>query len=113
MQDLGGGRYLGGVEVHVIILLVSGQILMFMVSGRSYHHHPVAVFLTAGVEAHHHAVLLEDLSRQDYKGRKFKLKATFTHTKASRALRAPSKGTLLPSPGGEPSSLQRAQTGSS
>lgn len=56
-----GRTYLGGVEVHFIILLVSCQILVFVVDGRSYQHHPVAVFFTAGVKTHHHTILLENL----------------------------------------------------
>lgn len=53
--------YLGGVEVQVIVLLVSSQILVLVVGGRSYQHHPVAVVFTAGVKTHHHAIPLEDL----------------------------------------------------
>lgn len=53
--------YLGGVEVYVIVLLVSCQILVFVINSRSDKHHPVAVFFTAAVEAHHHTVPLEDL----------------------------------------------------
>lgn len=60
-QVSGGGRYLGGVEVHFVILLVSRQILVLVVAGRSHQHHPVAVLLTAGVKTHHYTVLLEDL----------------------------------------------------
>lgn len=56
-------RYLGGVEVHITVLLVSRQILVLVVGRGSHQHHPVAVFLAAGVKAHNHGVLLEDLHR--------------------------------------------------
>lgn len=57
-----GHTYLRGVEVQVIVLLISRQILVLVVGGGSYQHHPVAVFFTAGVETHHHTIPLEDLS---------------------------------------------------
>lgn len=59
-----GHSYLGGVEVDVVVLLVSRQILVFVVRGGPHQHHPVAVFFAAGVEAHHHAVPLEDLVQE-------------------------------------------------
>lgn len=53
--------YLGGVEIQVILLLIGCQILVLVVGGRSYQHHPVAVLLTARVKTHDHAIPLEDL----------------------------------------------------
>lgn len=53
--------YLGGVKVHIIILLIRGQILMAVVRGSPDQHHPVAVLLTAGVKTHHCAIFLKDL----------------------------------------------------
>lgn len=56
-----GHTHLRGVEVQVIVLLISRQILVLVVGGGSYQHHPVAVFFAAGVETHHHTIPLEDL----------------------------------------------------
>lgn len=55
-------RYLGGVEVNVIVLLISRQILVCVISGRSHQHHPVTVLLAAAVETHHSPIPLEDLA---------------------------------------------------
>lgn len=53
--------YLGGVEVQVLIQLVSRQVLVLMVGSRSHQHHPVAVIFAAGVYTRHNPIPLEDL----------------------------------------------------
>lgn len=60
-QGVVRGQYLGGVKVQVIILLVGSKILVLVIGGGSYEHHPVAIIFTAGVKTHHLAVPLEDL----------------------------------------------------
>lgn len=98
-----GCTYLGGVEVQVIILLVSSQILVTVVGSRSHQHHPVAVVLAAGIKTHHHAIPLEDLPIKELKEAKIiVVTITFTNLEQNRASRiqgaAPSEGILLHSP---------------
>lgn len=100
-----GCRYLGSVEVQVIVLLVSSQILVTVIGCRSHQHHPVAVVLAAGIKTHHHAIPLEDLPIKGLKEAKKTPKVvtvTFTNSEQNRASRihrvAPSEGILLHSP---------------
>ena len=70
LRTLGGGAcYLGGVEVHVIVLLVGAQVLVGMVTGRPHQHHPVTFLLAGRVQTHHRPVPLEDLIPQTHESR--------------------------------------------
>lgn len=57
----GAIRYLGGVEVNLILLLIGCQVLMRVICGRSHQHHPVAIVLIGGVKADHGPILHEHL----------------------------------------------------
>lgn len=104
--------YLGCIEVQFIILLVSCQILVLVVNGRSYQHHPVAIIFTTGVKTHHYSVRLEDLTIKNKKGGKNLKKMLTTKgnslswgrssTVISSKNTAPSVGTVLHSPGDGP-----------
>lgn len=105
--------YLGCVEVQFIILLVSCQILVLVVNGRSYQHHPVAIIFTTGVKTHHYSVSLEDLTIKGGKkgGKNLKKKIAMkgnslswgrASTIISSKNTAPSVGTVLHSPGDGP-----------
>lgn len=102
--------YLGCVEVQFIILLVSCQILVPVVIGRSYQHHPVAIIFTTGVKTHHYSVRLEYLTIKNKKGitnlKEKKLTMKGNSLRASTVISskntAPSVGTVLHSPGDGP-----------